>query len=70
MTCGFTGTSHGMTPRQLKAVRQLLGHVDAPKDFVEPASKRGQGTWTTIGYARQAKRRIWIVLPDGRVKVE
>ena len=24
MTCGFTGTSRGMAPRQLKAVRQLL----------------------------------------------
>lgn len=28
MTCGFTGTQHGMTPRQLKAVRQLLWHIN------------------------------------------
>ena len=46
------------------------GLIAAPKDFVEPASLRGQGTWTTVGYARQAGRRIWIVLPDGRIKEE
>lgn len=134
MILGFTGTSKGMAPRQLKTVRQLLwdvkelhlgdcvgadaeaaaeagylgiktvGHpptdgklrafltyseerepkpylvrnrdivrdgvdglIAAPKDFVMPANLRGQGTWTTVTYARQALRRIWIVLPDGKI---
>ena len=46
------------------------GLIAAPKDFVQPASLRGQGTWTTIGYARKAGRRIWIVWPDGTFKTE
>lgn len=46
------------------------GLIAAPKGFVEPLSKRGQGTWTTIGYARQTGRHIWIVLPDGQIKEE
>jgi hypothetical protein len=29
------------------------GLIAAPKDFVEPANLRGQGTWTTIGYRPQ-----------------
>lgn len=137
MTCGFTGTQHGMKPRQLKAVRQLLFHVSvlhlgdcigadaeahaeavrlgvktvghlpddgskrahctydeerapkpyltrnrvivaegvdgliaAPRTFIEPVNKRGEGTWTTVVYARQAGRKIWTVLPDGTVREE
>lgn len=46
------------------------GLIAAPRSAVEPASKRGQGTWTTIGYARQAGLRIWIVAPDGTFRVE
>lgn len=46
------------------------GLIAAPKDMQEPDYKRGQGTWTTVGYARQAGRRIWIVLPDGTVREE
>jgi hypothetical protein len=45
------------------------GLVATPKDFVKPKSLRGQGTWTTIGYAEKAKRQIWIVWPDGTVAV-
>lgn len=48
----------------------VAGLIAAPKDFVQPASLRGQGTWTTVGYARQAGRRIWLVLPDGTVREE
>lgn len=46
------------------------GLIAAPKDFVAPVSLRGQGTWTTIGYARQAGRRIWVVVPDGTFREE
>lgn len=46
------------------------GLIAAPKDFVEPKNKRNQGTWTTVSYARRAKRHIWIVLPDGTLREE
>lgn len=46
------------------------GLVACPRQMQEPASKRGEGTWTTVGYARKAKRHIWIVLPDGTVREE
>jgi len=46
------------------------GIIAAPRDFIEPANKRGEGTWTTVGYARQAKRTLWIVYPDGTFKKE
>lgn len=44
------------------------GLIAAPREMSTPASLRGHGTWTTIGYARQAERKIWIVLPDGTVE--
>lgn len=44
------------------------GVIATPKDFVKPVSLRGQGTWTTIGYAQQALRRVWLVFPDGTVR--
>lgn len=43
------------------------GLIATPKDYTEPANKRGQGTWTTVGYARQAGRKIWLVLPNGDI---
>lgn len=46
------------------------GLIATPKTFIQPASLIGEGTWTTIGYARQARRDIWIVYPDGTVQVE
>lgn len=46
------------------------GIIGAPKDFMAPTNLRGQGTWTTIGYARKAKRRLWIVVPDGTFREE
>lgn len=51
-------------------LRGVDGIIAAPKDFIAPASLRKQGTWTTIGYARKAKRRLWIVYPDGTFKEE
>ena len=46
------------------------GLIAAPRNANEPTNLRGQGTWTTVGYARQAGRRIWIVMPDGTFKEE
>jgi hypothetical protein len=46
------------------------GLIAAPKDYVMPTNLRGHGTWTTVGYAREAGRRIWIVTPDGTCREE
>lgn len=46
------------------------GLIAAPKNFTPPENLRGQGTWTTIKYAREAKRPTWIVFPDGTFKAE
>lgn len=51
-------------------LHSLHGLIACPKDELEPANKRGQGTWTTVGYARKAKRHLWIVLPDGTINEE
>lgn len=48
----------------------INGLLATPKDAVEPTNRRGQGTWTTVNYARKAKRRIWIIFPDGTFKEE
>lgn len=72
----LTGFSQLMPPEPyLKRNRRIVvegrdGLIAAPFSATEPAIKRGQGTWTTVGYARQEGRRIWIVMPDGTFKVE
>lgn len=44
------------------------GLIAAPRGHVE--QPRGSGTWATVRYARKARRRIWIVFPDGTFKEE
>jgi hypothetical protein len=46
------------------------GLLAAPRQMVEPANLRGEGTWTTVGYARRAGRRTWIIWPDGTFREE
>lgn len=46
------------------------GMIAAPSTRTPPPSLRGQGTWTTIGYARRAGRPLWIVYPDGQYTFE
>jgi hypothetical protein len=38
----------------------------APNENHEPAPARGQGTWSTVRYARRAGRRMRIVWPERR----
>lgn len=45
----------------------LHGLIATPRQAVEPSFLRGQGTWTTIKYARKAGRSLWIVRPDGTI---
>lgn len=57
--------------RNKHIIEQSTGGVVAcPRGFIEPSSLRGEGTWTTIGYARKARRRLWIVKPDGVIAEE
>jgi hypothetical protein len=37
-----------------------------PKENHEPSPQRGQGTWSTVRYARRAGRRMRIVWPERR----
>jgi hypothetical protein len=43
------------------------GLIATPKDYVQPLSMRGQGTWWTIQYAKRLGRRVWIILPNGKI---
>lgn len=36
-----------------------------PNSFVEPLQKRGQGTWSTINYAKRVGKKVSIIYPDG-----
>ena len=71
--CGLNGRSlnYILDPRPyLVRNRDIVaasidGIIGAPKDFIQPKSLRRQGTWTTVGYARQAGRHLWLVFPDG-----
>jgi hypothetical protein len=38
--------------------------IAAPKETFEPMAARGQGTWSTIRYARQVGRLLRIVWPE------
>lgn len=49
------------------AMEGVHGLIAAPSGWVEELRS---GTWATVRYARQAKRHIWIVRPDGSVREE
>lgn len=49
------------------ALEGVDGLIAAPSGWVEELRS---GTRATVRYARKLKRKIWIVLPDGKVKVE
>lgn len=42
------------------------GLIACPRGFIEV---KRSGTWATIRYAVKLQRNIWIILPDGSVKV-
>lgn len=49
------------------AMEGVDGLIAAPSGFVEELRS---GTWSTVRRARKLRRHIWIVLPDGKVRVE
>jgi hypothetical protein len=44
--------------------------IAAPRERFEPWPARGQGTWSTIRYARDQGRLVYVVWPTGNVLVE
>lgn len=42
----------------------------APKESREPPPARGQGTWSTVRYARKRGARRIVVMPDGTIREE
>jgi hypothetical protein len=49
--------------KDIVRVAQLL--IAAPKEAREPAPGRGQGTWSTVRYARQRGTLLCVVMPNG-----
>jgi hypothetical protein len=49
----------------VRACTVLLG---APKESREPSPARGQGTWSTIRYARQRAKQHFTIMPDGTIQ--
>jgi hypothetical protein len=41
--------------------------IACPKQDREPPDRRGSGTWTTVGYAREQHKPVVLLYPDGRV---
>lgn len=63
------------------AIRQPRDYLSRDQAIVDAATiliaapqteqeKRRAGTWTTVRYARDCWKRIFIVLPDGRIAIE
>ena len=44
--------------------------IAAPKEGKEPGPARGQGTWSTVRYARNRHKVIYKLWPDGRIEEE
>ena len=73
---GFLSTRHEIRKpfRYLTRNRHIVnegvdGLIATPKDLVmPPGPQRGYGTWTTVYYALEQQRTVWIVTLDGRVK--
>lgn len=58
--------------RNRHIVRDCDVLIAAPKESTEPEPARGQGTWSTVRYARKQnlKRRTYIIWPDGKLEVQ
>jgi hypothetical protein len=66
----YAGGHPGLSRNRHIVTEGKDGLLAAPRQQVEPTTLHGEGTWTTINYARQAKRPLWIVLPDGTCRIE
>lgn len=56
--------------RNKDIVRVSTRMVGTPKEMHEPPPQRGQGTWSTIRFARDRGMRPIVVMPDGRLDGE
>lgn len=56
--------------RNKEIVRASTILLAAPKEKYEPPVARGQGTWSTIRYARQRSKPYFVVMADGTINNE
>ena len=58
----------------LERNRDIVDHsnlvIATPKEYSEPKSKRGGGTWYTIRYARKQGKPLTVIYPDGQIEEE
>ena len=67
-TCDLVMPEKGFLARNRDIVRESDVVIATPKETIEQA--RGSGVWATIRYAREAKKPLVIVWPDGTSVVE
>lgn len=75
--CGHNETQPGPAVRWMRQRpylvrnREIVGKSDvliaAPHEQIEPPPAQGQGTWSTVRFARKVKVLVAIVWPDGKV---
>jgi hypothetical protein len=56
--------------RNKDIVQESTVLIAAPKEEVEPAPAQGQGTWSTVRYARKRGIPVRVVLPSGQLQGE
>lgn len=65
---GRTRPARDYISRNRLIVQATTVLIACPKEQVEPKPGRGQGTWSTIRYARQMDKTTIVVMPDGKMK--
>lgn len=54
--------------RNRQIVKDTQALIAAPKETAEPEPAQGQGTWSTVRYARRSGTPVYLIWPDGRVE--
>lgn len=56
--------------RNKKLVEEGTMLIACPKERTEPQRARGQGTWSTVRYARSVGRLVVVIWPSGKLSVD
>jgi hypothetical protein len=65
---GRTQPARPYLDRNKDIVNDTTVLIACPKEDHEPAPARGQGTWSTVRYARKMGKTTIVVMPDGKMK--
>lgn len=72
--CGWSACrlSKPYLQRNREIVKEAVdGLIATPRNFAEtPRRGISAGTWSTVRYARELGRKIWIIFPDGTIREE